>query len=453
MPDSVLPTAAIPCPPRHFLLGHLKEVYGDQQLDFYLKSLLSHGDLFGIEAPRGNRWYFIAHPDEIEQLLLGSYRTFHKGAFWNRVRRILGNGLLTNDGDTWRDHRRAMAPAFHAGRHPDFAATMTGAIADMVERWKQFAETGKTFDLLDEMSRVTLQNAGLTMFSTDFAPLYDRMGDELAFIVRRMNVRNFWKPYTTDPRIHSAKRKLRRVIDELIDKRRAEIEKGHEPNDLLSALLRGRDSKTNEPFTNRELHDEILTFIFVGHETTALSLAWAFYLLAKNPEWVAKAQKEVDEVLGDQLPTLESVARLPTVKNIFQETLRLYPPVWGLARLTTQDVEMGGYKIPAKTTLITIPYVTHRHPDFWPEPEKFDPDRFLPEIEKTRPKYAYFPFGGGPRLCIGLHFAMLEAQLVLAQVIQSYTFALAPTQKEVQLALWATLRPKNGIKLTIQTRK
>ncbi len=233
----------IPSPPGHFVLGHLPQMLRDGVFPAYLNWRDEHGDVLKLCAPKGNDWYFFAHPDEVEHILLGSYRAFHKGVLWNRVRRVLGNGLLTNDGELWRDHRRAMQPVFSSGRHPDFAQTMSGAVAHMVERLRK--RGNEPFDILDEMSRVTIQNMGLTLFSRDFASIYDRMGDELAFVVRRMNVYNFWRARTADPRIYLALKKLHALIDELIATRRRELNGTQEvPEDLLSALLRGRDSVT-----------------------------------------------------------------------------------------------------------------------------------------------------------------------------------------------------------------
>lgn len=441
----------IPTPPGHFALGHLPQMLRDGIFPSYLSWRNQYGDVLKLSAPKGNDWYFFAHPDEVEHILLGSYRAFHKGTLWNRVRRILGNGLLTNDGELWRDHRRAMQPVFSSGRHPDFAATMSGAIAHMIERLRARAKTNEPFDILDEMSRVTICNMGLTLFSRDFASLYDRMGDELAFVVRRMNVWNFWKARTADPRLYLALGKLHALIDELISTRRRAMNSNEDvPDDLLSALLRGRDSTSGQPFSEQELHDEIMTFIFVGHETTALSLAWTWAMLGQNRQWMERAQSQCDELDG-RAATLEDLPRLQIVKNSFLETLRLYPPVWGLARTTTQPVSIRDYSIPQGATLLVLPYITHRHPDFWPDATRFDPDRFLLENEKLRPRTAYFPFGGGPRLCIGMGFAMLEAQLVLSAMLQNFHIELVENQR-FDLALWATLRPKNGIYVRLKAR-
>ena len=438
----------VPMPRGLPILKNLLDVAGDDQLKHYLRWQQQHGDFLRLELP-GARWFLINHPDEIDPFLRGSYHTFHKGTFWNRVRRVLGNGLLTNDGELWRGHRRAMQPSFHANFHATYVETMSRATAQMLERWE--SRVGQTFDILDEMSRITIANAGLTLFSEDFSALYDRMGDELHYIVSKMNVKNFSISFIANPKLRAALAKLHEIIDEIIARRRALIARNSEPPDMLSALLKARDPQSGAPFSDAELHDEILTFIFVGHETTALSLAWTWYLLARNPDCEALAVAQARANVSGAAPTLSELENLPYLKNAFLESLRLYPPVWGLARQTTTEIEVRGVTLPAQTILIAIPYLTHRHPDFWPEPEKFDPTRFEPHIEKTRPRYAYYPFGGGPRLCIGMGFALLEAQIIMAAILKRYRLELLPDQK-IELALWATLRPRHGIQMRLHAR-
>jgi len=438
----------VPMPRGLPLLKNLLDVAGDDQLDHYLQWQRQHGDFLRLELP-GARWFLINHPDEIDPFLRGSYHTYHKGTFWNRVRRVLGDGLLTNDGELWRGHRRALQPSFHPNFHASYALTMSRATAQMLERWER--RVGESFDILDEMSRITIVNAGLTLFSEDFGALYDRMGGELHYVVAKMNVKNFSVSFIANPKLRAALAKLHVIIDEIIARRRRAIADNSAPPDMLSALLNARDPKTGEGFTDGELHDEILTFIFVGHETTALSLAWTWYLLAQNPDCEMLALAEARAKVSGAAPNLAELENLSYIKNTFLESLRLYPPVWGLARETTREVEVRGVTLPAKTILIAIPYLTHRHPDFWPDPEKFDPTRFDSEIEKTRPRYAYYPFGGGPRLCIGMGFALLEAQIIMAAILKRYRLELLPDQK-IELALWATLRPRHGIQMRLHKR-
>ena len=430
------------------LVKNLFDVAGDDQLEHYLRWQQQHGDFLRLELP-GARWFLINHPDEIDPFLRGSYHTFYKGKFWNRVRRVLGNGLLTNDGELWRGHRRAMQPSFHPNLNATYVETMSRATLQMLQRWE--SRVGQTFDVLDEMSRITIANAGLTLFSEDFSALYDRMGDDLHYIVAKMNVKNFGVSFIANPKLRAALGKLHVIIDEIIARRRALIAANSAPSDMLSALLQARDPRTAEPFTDAELHDEILTFIFVGHETTALSLAWTWFLLARNPECEARALAQARAHVGGAAPTLDELSNLPYLKNVFLESLRLYPPVWGLARQTTKETEVRGVTLPAQTILIAIPYLTHRHPDFWPDPERFDPTRFEPETEKSRPRYAYYPFGGGPRLCIGMGFALLEAQIIMAAILKRYRLELVAEQK-IEVALWATLRPRHGIQMRLHAR-
>ncbi len=430
------------------IVKNLFDVAGDDQLEHYLRWQQQHGDFLRLELP-GARWFLINHPDEIDPFLRGSYHTFYKGQFWNRVRRVLGNGLLTNDGELWRGHRRAMQPSFHPSLNASYVETMSRATIQMLERWE--TRVGQTFDVLDEMSRITIANAGLTLFSEDFSALYDRMGDDLHYIVAKINVKNFGVSFVANPKLRAALGKLHVIIDEIIARRRALIARDSAPPDMLSALLTARDPKNGEPFTDAELHDEILTFIFVGHETTALSLAWTWFLLARNPDCEALAVAQARQNVGGAAPTLDELANLPYLKNVFLESLRLYPPVWGLARQTTTEVEVRGVTLPAQTILIAIPYLTHRHPDFWPDPERFDPTRFEPAAEKSRPRYAYYPFGGGPRLCIGMGFALLEAQIIMAAILKRYRLELVADQK-IEVALWATLRPRHGIQMRLRAR-
>ena len=236
----------VPMPRGHRLLKNLPDVFGDNQLENYLKWQRQHGDFLRLEAP-GARWFLINHPDEIEPYLRGSYHTFYKGTFWNRVRRVLGNGLLTNDGELWRGHRRALQPVFHPNFNASYVETMSRATARMLERW--VPKVGQSFDILDEMSRITISNAGLTLFGEDFSALYDRMGPELHYIVAKMNVRNFACSWTMDMPLRAALKKLHLLIDELVAARRQKIARGaDDAPDMLSALLNARDPKTGEPF-------------------------------------------------------------------------------------------------------------------------------------------------------------------------------------------------------------
>ncbi len=430
-------------------LSNSREVLRRDQHAVYLKWREQHGDLLHIELPFNFSWYFLAHPDQVGQMLLGSHSTYAKGAFWNRVRMLMGDGLLTSDGAKWREQRRQLQPAFKATHHSEFFGAMKANIVEMAQRWQPWVGE-KPFDITDEMMRITLLNAGKTLFGADFSPQIDAMCHDMSTCVQRINSTNFSQKNTVNPKLLMAKKRLHRAIDEILETRRAAMERDESPDDMLGALMGARDAQ-GEPLSKRELHAELMTFLFTGQETTAIALTWMWYLLEQNPDVEARLLQEFETELAGRTPTLQDLPRLQYTRRVFLEVLRLYPPVWGIARQTTQEVEMGGYTIPKDSILVTLPYVTHRHPDFWDDPERFDPDRHLPERVEARHKYAYFPFGGGPRLCIANHFAMMEATLLTALVLPRFKVKMVPGQ-EVKEALWATLHPEKGLMMTLEAR-
>ncbi len=449
----LLDRTQIPGPRGHFLLGSWPGVAADM-LGYHLEATRRHGDIVRFNATRWFDWYLINHPDDVEQVLQGSYQTFSKGSIWNRLKMVVGNGLLTSEGELWRTHRRLMQPAFHRDHHAAFAATMTQTLAQTIERWKPFARDGRGFDVVEEMMTLTLKNAAQTLFSTDLSHQADEMGRELGIALEHVNFRSMkWLSRSRNRRFQQAMQSLDAIISGVIRQRRALQKTGDAPHgDLLSRLMEIRDEKTGEPMSAQQLHDEVMTFIFTGHETTAIALSWTWYLLAKHPDAERRLHQELTDVLGTRAPTLEDLPNLPYTRMVFQEAMRLYPPVWGIGRQTTKAQTIRGYRIPPRALLTVMPYVVHRNPQFWDEPETFDPERFTPERSQNRPRYAYIPFGGGPRQCIGNHFAMIEGQLVLATIAQHFRLKLAPHQR-IEPAPWVTLRPRFGIQMTLQPRE
>jgi cytochrome P450 len=243
--------------------------------------------------------------------------------------------------------------------------------------------------------------------------------------------------------------KLDRIVTRIIDNRRRS---GEERNDLLAMLLAARDAETNAAMDDRQLRDEMVTFLVAGHETTAVALSWTWYLLSQNPDAERRLHAEVDEVLGDRLPTVDDLKDLPYTRMVLEESMRLYPPVWATSREPYEDDEVGGVRLPAGTTVTLSQYVTHRDPAFWPEPERFDPERFNPERSAERPEYAYFPFGGGPRRCVGQQFAMMEGQIALAMISRRLRLRLVPGHP-VEPDPILTLRPRHGVAVTLQSRR
>lgn len=408
--------------------------------------------------------YAFTHPDHVEHILVDNNRNYRKEpAPGNEILRpLVGNGLLTSDGDFWLRQRRLAQPAFHRRRIGGFASTMTGAAAQMLERWAAFGDRGEPWDLSEEMMRLTLEIAGRTLFSVDLTGEAETIGD--AFVAASQKLIDYstipygslllrlpWMPGVAGVKQNVAA--LDQVVNGLIAERRARRRRGEgEHVDLLDMLMDARDEETGTGMTDAQLRDEVMTIMLAGHETTALALSWTFYLLAQHPEVRERLEVEVDAVLGGRVPDMDDTTALVYTTQVIEESMRLYPPAYILSRYTVEDDVVGGYDLPAGSILTLSPYVTHRHPDFWPEPERFDPDRFTPEQVASRPRFAYFPFGGGPRQCIGNRFALTEAILILAMVTQRYRLELERGHP-IALEPLITLRPKHGIKVRLYRRQ
>ncbi len=435
------------------IFGSLPELQQDQ-LGFYMNAFKQYGNVVRFRAFGPFYGYAFFHPDDIEYILRRNNQNYHKGIAHQRFKSMLGEGLLTSEGKFWLKQRRLAQPAFHRQRIAGFATTMTDASASMLERWQIYAERGQPFDISTEMTRLTLQVVGQTLFSTDIS------GDEArvvrnALYVALEHVNYTISHFTLEPmeRIPTRQNrqywKAQRILDKVVyDIIREHRQQGTDTGDLLSMLLLARDEETGEGMSDRQLHDEVMTLILAGHETTANTLTWTWYLLAQHPEMERKLHDELARVLGGRAPVVEDLSRLPYTKMVIDESLRLYPPAWGMSRHAIADDEIRGYRVPAGAEVAVVQYVTHRHPDFWDNPEEFDPERFTPERSAGRPNFAYFPFGGGPRLCIGNTFALMEAQLILAMVAQTYRLQLVPGQA-IEPEPIITLRPRPRIQMTL----
>jgi cytochrome P450 len=395
------------------------------------------------------------HPDDIEYILRRNNTNYHKGIAHQRFKSLLGEGLLTSEGKFWLKQRRLAQPAFHRQRIAGFATTMTNAAASMLEHWQSYAANGQAFDISAEMTRLTLQIVGQTLFRTDISgdeakvvrdALYVAL-DYLSYRVAHFTLEPMeYIPTRRNRQYWRARRILDKVVYDIIAERRQSEE---DTGDLLSMLLLARDEETGEGMSDKQLHDEVMTLVLAGHETTANTLTWTWYLLAQHADVERKLHDELASVLGGRVPVVEDLQRLPYTKMVIEESLRLYPPAWGMSRHAVADDEIRGYRVPAGSEVAVVQYVTHRHPEFWDNPEAFDPDRFTPERSAGRPNFAYFPFGGGPRLCIGNTFALMEAQLILAMIAQTYRLRLVPDQT-IEPEPIITLRPRRGISMTLE---
>lgn len=424
-------------------------------LAFLTAAAARHGDVVAFGGARLSIC-LVRHPDLVQRVFVDHHRNYDKKTRgFDALRFFLGNGLLTSEGDFWRRQRRIAQPSFHRRRIADFAESMVELTEEMLTSWAT-RDPAQPFDLAEAMADLTLRIVSRTLLSTDVTDDDHSIGHG----VGRLNVygrRYMSNPFALAPtwptpanrEFHRITHEIDRVVLGIIEGRRRT---GSPPRpDLLSMLMDARDAQTGEAMTDRQLRDEVMTIFVAGHETTANALAWTFYLLSQSPRVTRTVLEELDRVVGARSVALDDLPALETLGRVVKESLRLYPPAWTIGRRTVADDVMGGYRIRAGTLVMCAPWVTHRDPRFWPDPEGFDPDRFHPERERQQHRYAYFPFGGGPRTCIGNSFASMELALVLATVLRRFVPNLVaghPVEPEPLI----TLRPRYGLRVTLQPR-
>jgi Cytochrome P450 len=417
-------------------LTHLTERYGDL---VYFE--------FGPQP-----MLLVNNPDYIRDVLVTHNRKFMKGEGLQRAKRLLGEGLLTSEGEFHLRQRRLAQPAFHRQRIAGYAATMVEYAARDCDRWR----AGETRDVAREMMRLTLAIAGKTLFDANVEGEADEIGKALTTTFELFNSLTLpfaqlldRLPLPANKRFEKARGRLDATIYRIINERRAS---GEDRGDLLSMLIAARDEEGDgSGMTDEQLRDEAMTIFLAGHETTANALTWTWYLLSQHPEIEARLHAEVDEVLKGALPTAEDFPRLRYTEMVFAEAMRLYPPAWVIGRRALGDYQINGYKIPARSILLMSQYVTHHDARFFPDPFRFDPERWTPEAREPRQKFSYFPFGGGPRVCIGESFAWMEGALVLATIAQRFRMRLAPGHP-VEMQPLVTLRPKHGMRMVLESR-
>ena len=429
------------------LLGSLSRMRRDP-IALLLDARRDHGDI--VRFRMANRHVvFLANPEHIRHVLQDNYANYDKQTPGFRVlRSFLADGLLTNEGDAWLHQRRIAQPAFHRQRIGTFARTMTAAATALSDRWDQ--EAGPAVNLTAEMSRLTLRIVGETLLSTDVSRDADRIGRALTVAQRSANRAitrpveiPLWLPTPSNRRLRQALDTLDEVVLELIATRRRD---GSDAADLLAMLMDARDEETGQGMSDRQLRDEVMTIFLAGHETTALALGWTWYLLSTHPAVAHRLRRELATVLAGQVPTVDDLPRLTYTEQVIKEAMRLYPPAWIISRRAIRADHVGGYDIPPGTIIFTSPFVTHRLPELWDNPEGFEPERFEDEDSRARPTFAYFPFGGGPRRCIGEAFAMMEMILVVATLAQRWRLDLEPGERP-RLAPTITLRPGTPIQM------
>jgi len=445
-------------PPGPRTLSPLGSAYaiGRDPMRFALEMWQQYGD---VARFRLLSWpaYTLYHPDHAKRVLQENHRNYDKQLLsTNTARPLLGNGLFTSDGESWLHQRRLMQPAFHRQRLAGFGTVMTDATLALLERWQ--GTVSRPLDIPLEMMRLTQRIVGLALFNLDLDNEVDTVGQTFTMLLPLLLKYIFvpfpplWIPTPGNRRLQAGLETLNNVVYAIIAERRKQAtDPGMDTGDLLSMLLAVRDEETGEGMSDQQLRDEAMTLLIAGSETTAMALTWTWYLLSQHPSVEQHLHAELDTVLGGQAPTVSSLDKLPYTRMVIQEALRLYPPAFGIIRHAIANDEIGGYPIPANSMVFLTPYCTHRHPAIWEKPEVFDPERFTPERSAGRPRFAYFPFGGGPRQCIGNTFAMMEAQLVLATVAQRYSLRLVPGHP-VEPQVLLTLRPRYGLPMTLHPR-
>lgn len=443
---------AIPRPPGpkgHFLLGNLPELKHDR-LGFFTTCARRYGDVVSLRLVR-RQAFLLSHPDDIGHVLLDNHRNFIKHrAFWRHTTALLGQGLLTSEGDFWRRQRHLAAPAFHTERIAAYGAIMVDYTEKLLTHW----QAGEVRNVHQDMQALTMRVAAKTLFDADLESEVATVRNAFEATIQEVDKRWVRPIYIPDTiplpstlRYLRGIRQLEKLIYRLIEERR---QSGEDRGDLLSMLLQARD-EAGQPMPEKQVRDEVMTLLLAGHETTALTLSWGWYLLSCHPEAEARLLTELDTVLGGRAPTMADLNRLPYTEAVVLETLRLFPPAWGMGREVVAACEIGGYPIPAGATIYIIQWALHRDPRYFERPEEFIPERWLDGLSQRLPRYAFLPFGGGPRTCIGNRFALMEARLILATIAQRFRL-LRSSGQPIKPVPSITLRPEGGVWVKLMRR-
>jgi cytochrome P450 len=449
--SSILDSRSFPPGPKgHWLFGNLAEFRRDM-LGFYGRCSRDYGDMVSFRLGH-KRHVLVSHPRLIEEVLVTQNQKFGKHYALQFLRPVLGNGLLTSEGKFWLRQRRRMQPSFHRQRIEGYAPIVVTHAQRMLNQWRD----GQVRDIHQDMMRLALAVAAGALLNVDLDRDCQEVGGLLDLIMKDFSYRHesafpvpFWLPTPWNRRVKKAIRRLEDIIGGIIQQRR---ENDTEKGDLLSTLIQARDEENLDGMSDRQLRDEVMTLFLAGHETTANALAWTWYLLAQHPEAEDKMVAEIEAVLQGRLPTAADLPKLRFTESVFLESMRLFPPAYAFGREVLQECLLGGYRLPAGTTVLMSQWVMHRDGRYFDQADQFVPERWLTGLAQRLPKFVYIPFGGGPRGCIGNTFAMMEGVLVLAALAPHVHFRLMP---DLPVEPWpsVTLRPKHGIRATLHRRE
>jgi cytochrome P450 len=425
-----------------------------------LDDTLKYGPICYFEV-FGKRMYSLHDPKMIQHVVLDNAANYHKSPpYRHNLKPFLGNGLLINEGESWMRQRKLAQPAFHIRKLKSFVEVMGACADDLAARWEARNDAGAPVDMAADMMSVTMDIVARCMFGIDLRERTQQVNDAMTILqdnAGTFRVRTLFDlpAFLMEPRdgkVKRAREMLTDVVQEMIDAGRARSDAElAERDDLLSMLMLAEDEETGERMDDQQLMDEVMTIFLAGHETTALGLTWAWMLLDQHPEVLAKLREEVAETVGERAVAFDDLKSLKYTRAVFDETLRLFPPAYAFGRMALEDDVLGGFRIAAGSNISISPYIMHRHPDYWVEPKEFRPERFLNGETAKLPKYVYMPFGGGPRICIGFNFALMEAQIILAHLARRFDMRHDPAH-EIGLNPGITLRPRGGMPMFVTPR-
>jgi cytochrome P450 len=445
----MMTTTYPPGPQGHILLGNLLQLRNNR-LQFVQRCSRQYGDIVHLRAGPITHIYLLNHPTYIHDMLVGCPEKYHKTPMLrNNASKVLGQGLLISEDDFHKTQRRLVQPAFHHARVASYGEVTTRHTLQMLDEWKP----GQIRNLYNDMMKLTLGIVSEALFGASVSDNAEKIGQAIALGMQLFHERLSsplpipdWMPTARNRKWHEAAEFVEQTILHIIDNRRRS---GEDNGDLLSMLLLAVDEYGTGRMTAQQARDEVMTLFIAGHETTAIGLSWVWCLLAQRPEVAAKLYDELDQVLGGRVPTTNDLIKLPYTEMVIKEGLRLYPPSWTIGRQAIEDVQIGDYMVPHGSLLFASPYIMQRDPRYFDQPDAFIPDRFAENLEKRLPRYVYFPFGAGPRVCIGQSFAMQESCLILATIAQRFRWTLT---QEVMMDPILTMRPQGGVSAMIAAR-
>jgi enediyne biosynthesis protein E7 len=441
-----------PGPPRREALGILRKLRADR-LGLMSEAVREYGDAVRVSIGPKKLYIFNA-PDHAKHVLADNAANYHKGIGYTEAKRALGDGLLTSEGALWKEQRRTIRPVFQHKRIAAQSDVIIDEALGLVDRLRAYEGADRPVDVLDEITALTLGVLGNTLLDADLGAhesighSFEAVQDQAMFEMETLGLVPRWLPLKGQRAFRHARSDLERITGLLVEQRKANPSASGD--DVLTRLIESTAKETDKRVGDRRMRDELVTLLLAGHETTASTVGWTLNMIARHPEVRDRLHAEAVEVFGGRRPVYEDLTRLRYTNMVLEETMRLYPPVWILPRRALADDEVGGYHVPAGAEVLICPYTMHRHPRYWPDPERFDPERFAPDAESDRPRYAHIPFGAGPRFCVGNHLGMIEATFVISTLMRDLRLERRPGT-EVTPEPMMSLRLGGGLPMTVSS--